>query len=217
MFVGMIACSSDDDTTTSLVPEAPILTSPQNNLLCTSNIVDFAWGKSEDLDGQVLSYQIQIATDTQFSTLITDQIVSETYATYSLEKGKAYYWRVKALDNDNNESDYSINWNFYTEADAIENHLPLMPSLIAPLLNTSMDNTSVLLEWSCSDPDNDSLTYDIYYGTSSDVSMIASGSSLDSYNLTNLNSGKHYWRIDAIDTHKNKTIGQLWSFSVELF
>jgi len=71
---------------------------PTNNLLCINNTLDFEWEKATDPDGDNLSYIIEIAADNTFSSLIHNYTVSATSRTITLDKGEAFYWRVKAKD-----------------------------------------------------------------------------------------------------------------------
>ena len=70
-----------------------------------------------------------------------------------LEKGKAYYWRVKATDSKNAGSKYSATYSFYTEGVALSNYVPFSPQLVRPVLNSTITSTTATLEWTASDAD----------------------------------------------------------------
>ena len=80
-------------------PTAPTLASPTNNLLCIDNVVAFSWSASTDSDGDAITYLIEIAKNNQFSPIDQSFSGSSITKTVTLEKGIAYYWRVKATDS----------------------------------------------------------------------------------------------------------------------
>jgi len=77
--------------------------------------------------------------------------------------------------------------------------------------NVSID---IDLTWTGSDPDNDDLTYDIYFGTNNPPSKIVSKHANSSYYIENLiNLTTYYWEIVAWDEHGLSTTGPIWSFT----
>ncbi len=69
------------------------------------------------------------------------------------------------------------------------------------------------LSWSCTDPENDPLTYDVYFGTINPPPIVSSGQTNSDYNpgiLTFYTS--YFWKIIAHDDHGNFTEGPDWSF-----
>lgn len=80
-------------------PSTPSLSAPSNNLLCIDNVLDFSWNASTDPDGDAINYQLQIATDNQFTTNLQSFTGSAASKQVTLNKGVAYYWRVKATDS----------------------------------------------------------------------------------------------------------------------
>lgn len=74
-------------------------------------------------------------------------------------------------------------------------------------------STSPTLTWSCSDADGDSLTYDIYFGTDSDPSLVVQDSTANSYTPGSLSEKTlYYWKIVAQDEFRGSTTGSVWSF-----
>ena len=125
-------------------PSVPVLNSPTNNKLCISNIVVFEWSASTDSEKNPITYQLQVATDNQFAQIVNTSEVSGTTQSVTLDKGKAYYWRVKATDSKNASSSYSTVYSFYTEGVALSNHLPFIPELISPVNNAILNTTAPL-------------------------------------------------------------------------
>jgi len=81
---------------------------------------------------------------------------------------------------------------------------------------TGVDNNKVL-SWSCSDPDGDTLTYDVYFGDSTPPTLVSSDQSSSSYDPPGaMNySGVYYWQITAKDDKGASTDGPEWNFTVE--
>ena len=212
----IISCGGGDsgDSTPNAAPTVPSLVSPTNQSLCISNALTFTWNKSTDSQSDAITYQIQIATDNQFTQTVNTSNTSNTSFTITLDKGKAYYWRVKATDSKNASSEFSSVNSLYTEATATSNHLPFMPQLVKPSLEASVA-TTVDLEWSASDVDtSDVLTYDVYWGTSAS-SLTSSKTNLTTKTaqLTGLQSGTtYYWKVIVKDNKGGETIGQIWNF-----
>lgn len=198
-------------------PTVPSLVSPTNSLLCINNVVTFEWSAVTDLENNnPIKYQVQIATDNQFTQIVsTTDGVTSISQTVPLDKGKAYYWRVKATDSKNASSAYSNTFSFYTEGSAIANHLPFLPELIQPEINTTITGTTAVLKWASSDVDaTDVLTYDVYLGTANPPTVkVGENKTTTSFEASSLQPATiYYWRIVVKDNKGGETRGQVWSF-----
>ncbi|WP_372767146.1 hypothetical protein [Lutibacter sp.] len=221
--ISLWSCGGGGDTPPPLInkaPTTPVLTSPTNNLLCINNVVNFQWNASTDPDGDPITYQIQVAKDNLFSQIAHTVTSTNASKSISLEKGNAFYWRVKATDNKSAASDYSATFSFYTEGDGITNHLPFSPLLISPTLNEVVHDapkTTALL-WTASDVDNDALTYDVYFDTNNPPTAIDNGNKNISSNSTSVTlaaSTSYYWKVVVKDGKGGQTIGQIWNFTTD--
>ncbi len=73
--------------------------------------------------------------------------------------------------------------------------------------------TNADLSWTGGDPDNDPVTYDIYFGTVSPPVKVISNQSIESYDPGQLiNLTMYYWKIVAWDEYGLSTVGSIWSF-----
>ena len=218
----IIACGSSENDLESIpvaenkTPSTPVLKAPVNNLLCTDNTVTFNWGSSLDLDGDDINYTIQISEDNQFLQIEHNTNVTETTTTFALDKGKAYYWRVKATDSKNESSSFSSTFQFYTEGVASENHLPFSPVLVSPELSSVVQTASVNLKWTASDVDKDALIYDIFFGTNNPPTQkVSSNQYENNLNVEVVSSKVYYWKVVVKDSQGGKTIGQVWNFKTD--
>lgn len=196
-------------------PTIPSLVAPTNSKLCINNSVTFEWAASTDAEKNPIVYQIQIAADNLFTQIVKTLDGTALSQTVDLEKGKAYYWRVKATDSKNASSNYSSTYSFYTEGVALSNHVPFSPQLVRPGLNSIITSTTATLEWTASDADaTDVLSYDIYFGIDNPpTSKLGSGISTTSFNVTSLLPTKNYfWKVVVKDNKGGETSGQVWNF-----
>lgn len=101
-------------------------------------------------------------------------------------------------------------------APAENNEPPVIPFNPVPV-DTAMEvGISTSLSWSCTDPDNDPLTFDVYFGTANPPPLVQSNVNNFSFTLATLaNSTVYYWKIEAKDDHGNSTPGPLWRFATE--
>jgi hypothetical protein len=196
-------------------PSIPSLVNPTNSKLCINNSVTFEWAASTDAEKNPIVYQLQIASDNLFAQIVKTIEGTTTIQTVDLEKGKAYYWRVKATDSKNAASNYSTTYSFYTEGIALSNHVPFLPQLVRPLLNSTIVGTTATLEWTASDADvTDILSYDVYCGVDNPpTSKVGSAITTTSFNVTSLLPTKnYYWKVVVKDNKGGETIGQIWEF-----
>lgn len=208
---------NDPPSATNSAPGMPSLSAPTNNLLCIDNVVHFQRTASTDPDSDAVVYDFQIAADSQFSQNVQNfNGLSSTTKDVTLEKGVAYYWRVKAKDSKNESSSYSTIYSFYTEGVGVLNHLPFTPTLVAPILNTTVQGTSIELKWTANDVDNDPLNFDIYLDTMNPpTTKVTENQSETSLNQSLEPSKNYYWRVVVKDGKGGQTRGQVWNFNTD--
>ncbi|MNK10949.1 Ser-Thr-rich glycosyl-phosphatidyl-inositol-anchored membrane family protein [compost metagenome] len=66
------------------------LTLPANNAMQVQNNVQFTWSQAPNATG----YQIEIATDDTFDTILIDELVATNSYSAALENDTTYFWRV---------------------------------------------------------------------------------------------------------------------------
>ncbi|MCX6666593.1 MAG: right-handed parallel beta-helix repeat-containing protein [Euryarchaeota archaeon] len=98
------------------------------------------------------------------------------------------------------------------------NHPPYMPNTPSPSYYAEDVPGSIDLSWTGGDPDNDTVTYTVYFGEFDDSSpcLIPLVSSQDTtmYNTGALYyASTYYWKIIATDNHGDSTSGPFWYFN----
>ena len=117
---------------------------------------------------------------------------------------------VKAIDTSNNST-------ISEEITVILTESPYPPSNPSPVNNAVLYSTDITLSWSCSDPEGDSLTYDVYFGENPDPSLISEGQQDTTYVPVNIElETTYYWKIVAKDEYGNLAVGDIWQFSIGL-
>jgi hypothetical protein len=132
----------------------------------------------------------------------------------SSHSGTSYPVSFK-VDATSDDVAYSSTQSLAIKVDAGQLNLPPdQPVAPFPSNGATIQQTAVTLQWSCSDPDSDPLTYDVYFGTSSSPPRVAQGRSITSYASPSLSQGTtYYWQIVAFDDHSHQTAGPVWKFS----
>ncbi len=75
---------------------------------------------------------------------------------------------------------------------------------------------NTILSWTCTDPENDPITYDVYLSSSNPPSLMSTGQTGNTLNPGALAYNTlYYWKIVAHDDHSNNTEGPVWSFSTK--
>jgi hypothetical protein len=79
-----------------------------------------------------------------------------------------YYWQVIARDDQGNRAIGPV-WHFTTGTDTTGvNNYPRIPQLVTPYDGEMVALDSIAFSWHCSDPDGDSLTYELYVNLTAD-------------------------------------------------
>ena len=93
---------------------------------------------------------------------------------------------------------------------------PWPPSSPNPEDGSVNQSVEVDFSWTCTDPEGDTLTYDIYFGTEATPPLVATGQTGTTYNPGILvNNTKYFWKIVAHDDRSNTTEGPVWNFNTE--
>jgi hypothetical protein len=207
-----VKCSK---TESNQPPSVTSLTYPSNNLLCISNNINFSWSAATDPENDKIEYNIIIAKDRALTNVLENRTISNRQVTIELEKQTAYYWKVEALDVNNNQGTSSEIFAFYTQGDGFSNYVPFTSALLTPENEGSITSSSANLTWDAADVNtNDTLTYEVFFGENENPTLIDDNVSNKSYSVS-VESGKTYfWKVNVKDQNGAKSIGEIWSFTV---
>ena len=99
----------------------------------------------------------------------------------------------------------------------ISNNPPYEPSNPYPADGSTGVDVNIDLSWICSDPEEDPLTYDIYFGETNPPPKIADNYSNSTFDPDMLNiTTVYYWKIVAWDNYDAFNEGPIWSFKTRL-
>jgi len=95
------------------------------------------------------------------------------------------------------------------------NSPPHLPSNPSPVNHATGVDVNADLSWSGGDPDvADTVTYDVYFGTSGSPPLVSNDQSGTIYDQGALAyNTKYYWQIVATDNHAVSTVGPVWEFT----
>ncbi|KLO22538.1 hypothetical protein X275_05660 [Marinitoga sp. 1197] len=192
-------------------PLKPVLLEPVNNANNVSNNAVLKW-QCSDPDGDSLTYDIYINSEPMLSIPVKTNYNGTIYSIV-LDENKTYYWKIVAKDGKGGETSSDI-YSFTTSEKV--NNPPNKPILIEPLNNSTNIEPDVTLSWSATDPDGDSLTYDLYLSKTPDLtSPYRTGLTLTSLFVSNLELGTtYYWKVVAKDGKGGENSSDVYKFTV---
>lgn len=145
------------------------------------------------------------------SDRIAENISETNYTVHpSLSYETTYYWQVRIKDEYGNYRN-GPKWIFTTK----NKSLPEKPTNPVPGNKSADIPKNQQLGWRATDPDGDQVTYDIYFGTTTNPILKISNSTTNHYDPGILSyNTTYYWRIVSWNTHNQSTMGPLWQFTV---
>jgi len=152
---------------------------------------------------------------TSVDPLFYDEVITGTSVTFNETicvpidaPSGLYIFNVSAVDED------GVNYGNQTN-EILVNSPPNTPNNPNPTNGITNVDLNADLSWNCSDPDNDSLTYDVYFGTNSSPPKVFSNQSNSSYDLSLGYETTYYWRIIAWDSYNASNSSVIWSFTTK--
>jgi hypothetical protein len=193
-------------------PYTPSTPSPANHAAGISINADLSWTGGDPDAGDTVTYDVYFGTGPSPS-LVSDNQAGTTYDPGTLAYNTKYYWYIAAADNHGAANGGPI-WDFTTGS---PNNPPNMPSNPSPLNHVTGISINADVGWTGGDPDaGDTVTYDVYFGTSSSPSLVSDNQGGTSYDPGTLAyDTKYYWRIITTDNHGASTAGPLWDFTIQ--
>jgi hypothetical protein len=154
------------------------------------------WQASVDPDGDAVTYDVYLGTSTNPTTIVSSSQIGTSY-TPTLNPSSTYYWKIVAKDGKGGTYESAV-WVFYTLS---SNQPPGEFNLISPLNKATNIALGTSLTWQASiDPEGDSVTYDVYFGTDPNATHVVSKNQVDTTYSPTLQKGNvYYWRVVAKD------------------
>jgi hypothetical protein len=228
VFVVLIACSKSDDGISPApspvelkAPTAVSLLKPDNSSICLpgesynsySSDVLFSWNTSEDAE----SYDL-VVKDLTTNDLKTQNVKGDR-AKVTLYRGVPYSWHVISKWSKTKGTSSSPTWNFYLSGNGITQYAPFPASIIYPASGATVfaNSGKLNLQWSGSDPDSPSLSYEVFLDTDRmkvekrQVSTIKT--TVSNVSATVTANSIYYWSIKSSDG-QSSTPTMVYSFRV---
>ncbi|PCJ98673.1 MAG: hypothetical protein COA50_00035 [Flavobacteriaceae bacterium] len=198
-------------------PSAASLVFPENNTECnegtilndTQSSVIFEWSASQNTD----SYEVNI---TNLNTNTTQKTTATTTeATVTILRGTPYEWFIISKATGTTATATSPAAKFYNQGPGTENYAPFPADAVNPKRGeTIATTTSVALEWTGSDVDDDIEGYEILFGTDTNPS-VSLGTITESTIAATVASGvTYYWRVITTDSQGNTSQSEIFEFRV---
>lgn len=187
---------------------------PQENMLCnegtnltpTESTVFFEW-RSNGAD----NYKIVI--ENLSSGTIIERETTEDIIPIVIQRATAYSWYVEAESE--GEIEQSETWQFYNAGPGAQSYAPFPAAIIAPNMAQSIAaTTTVTLQWTGNDVDDDIVGYDVYFGTNATPDLFASDISTTESNVSVTSGAIYYWKVITKDSLGNTSDSGVFQFRV---
>jgi putative hemolysin len=186
-------------------PYAPYKPDPADRETGVPTDQVLTWHAS-DPERDRLTYDVYFGTSST-PPLVAEGLTTPSYDPPSLRADTIYYWIVAVSDGAHET--VGPTWKFRT---AVPNRAPYEPYAPSPADRASGVPVAQVLTWRCYDPDRDTLTYDVYFGTMYPPLLVSRGLTTTVYSPSTLSQGmNYYWGIRASDGI-NTTVGPTWRF-----
>lgn len=211
--LGLSGCSEKNSLLESLFTNNPPrlmdFQLPLNNSIGQSTNQTLSW-RCNDPEGDGLIYDVYFGTDQTQMTKVSSGLTTNYLNKEDLSNNTTYYWRIIASDSKNATTEGPV-WQFKTKLNNYPPSVPFNPSPESDITNPQP--TTVILSWSCSDPESDTLTYDVYFGESTYLSKRTTNQTTQYYTPFTISTNKtYYWKIVARDSKNATTEGPVWRF-----
>jgi hypothetical protein len=163
-----------------------------------------------DPEGDAITFDVYFGASAP-PPLVMSNSPGLSFAPGPLAFSTLYYWRIVARDAFGAETS-GPTWSFSTVAYSA----PTTPSNPHPADGGIVVTHTPTLSWTTTDADGQSLTHDVYFGTSPTPPLAASGLTTPAYAPGMVSEGiTYYWRVVVTDG-TTPVSGPTWSFTFSL-
>jgi hypothetical protein len=194
-------------------PYSPNNPSPTNHATDVSINATLYWSGGDPDPGDTVTYDVYFGTTNNPPQVVTGQSAT-TYDPGTMNFSTKYYWKIVSWDNHGGNTTGPI-WDFTTGS--ASNDPPNPPSNPSPEDGETDVSIDTLLGWTCSDPNGDSLVYDVFLEAEDPTpdELVSDDQITTTYDPEYLEYGTlYYWQIIAKDNHSSTTSGPIWSFTI---
>jgi len=164
----------------------------------------------EDPEGDNFDWSISTSPDIGSTSASGESNGTKICSISGLDFYTTYTWYVNATDIGSGNTSSEI-YTFTTDV----NNPPYAPSSPFPSDGATDVDINADLSWYCSDPDGDSLTYNVYFEENDPTpdELVSINQSENWYEPGTMEYyGHYYWQIVAWDTYGESTSGPIWDF-----
>lgn len=177
------------------------------NITPTESIVNFEWEPNDNALTYKLSLQ-NLNTD-----IITEYFTEDFIIPITIGRSQAYRWVVEYDLQE--ETKTSPIWNFYNAGPGVQTYAPFPAEISSPTMaQTLVSATSVVLQWSGSDVDDDIVSFDVYFGTNSSPTLSTSNITANQLTVAVVPGNIYYWEIVTKDAEGNSSESGIHQFIV---
>jgi hypothetical protein len=195
--------------TTNYLPNVPNYLYPQDGATNVSTKPILIW-EASDPDGDELKYDIYFGKNPNFKIPIISNYEKTQFETDNLDFKTTYYWKIVAKDNKGGAREGNI-WKFTTIK---QNDPPYIPKNSSPSDGVTGQPINIELSWESGDPDNDEVSYSVYFGEVGNLKKIVDDLNESKYTLQNLKYETMYnWKVVAKDGKGGITESPVWQFT----
>ena len=163
--------------TVNEAPEYPTIKNPGHQAWINSLTPELSVTESIDPDEDLLTYTYELYSDTSLTDLVFTDTVQDTQVNVApdLEDHQLYYWRVQAMDEHGEISEWTPVQSIFVVDDGI-NDIPMI-NFISPSEALITNASDIEIQWTDTDPDSNAQIA-LYYDTDNvgeDGVLIAEG------------------------------------------
>ncbi len=209
-----------DDEPAVPAPTAATLVFPEDNSECTTGVISpetetvstvtFEWNASQNTDSYFVTVTNLNTGNSTFANVATNS------ADITIQRGTPFSWFVTSRAQGTTDVADSATFRFYNEGPGIENYAPFPADAISPTRGQNLSGvSSVNLQWTASDIDDDIVEYEVFFGT--DNTALASLGTTTETNIADVEvttGMTYFWEVVTKDSVDNTSTSETFEFRV---